>query len=200
MLGLIQLSDRCSLVEDSDCGVQCIQQTQYIYYSYPYLPTESNRKEILVYRDIIQKRTKDEWMKTCIRYSWEKVGAKGRKSVVHLKQDRVMKWIRPRDEANTKVGIVISTDPFVQMRSLKEAIRQFLMRYNKGKLHTRRSAAFHQFVCCRILGTRNISCHVYQEINRLRSMSLNMRTSSVVTKLIATPLRPNRPPRPMRWM
>lgn len=32
----------------------------------------------------------------------------------------------------------------------------------------------------------------------LRSMSRSIRTSSVVTKLIATPFRPKRPPRPIR--
>lgn len=32
------------------------------------------------------------------------------------------------------------------------------------------------------------------------SMSRIILTSSLVTKLIDTPLRPNRPPRPIRWM
>lgn len=36
--------------------------------------------------------------------------------------------------------------------------------------------------------------------SRLRSMSLSILMSSVVTKLMATPFRPNRPPRPIRWM
>lgn len=36
--------------------------------------------------------------------------------------------------------------------------------------------------------------------SNIHSISRRMRTSSVVTKLIATPLRPKRPERPMRWM
>src|SRR4051812_8967082 len=36
--------------------------------------------------------------------------------------------------------------------------------------------------------------------SNLHSISLKILTSSLVTKLIATPFRPNRPLRPIRWM
>lgn len=39
-----------------------------------------------------------------------------------------------------------------------------------------------------------------QRCHNLRSMSRRILTSSLVTKLMATPLRPNLPERPMRWM
>lgn len=40
----------------------------------------------------------------------------------------------------------------------------------------------------------------YQRCHSLRSMSRRILTSSLVTKLMATPLRPNLPERPIRWM
>ena len=40
----------------------------------------------------------------------------------------------------------------------------------------------------------------WDESSSLRSISRRILTSSLVTKLIATPLRPNRPLRPIRWM
>lgn len=39
-----------------------------------------------------------------------------------------------------------------------------------------------------------------QRCHNLRSMSRRILTSSLVTKLMATPLRPNLPERPIRWM